>query len=394
MEMLVQDAANLTFSTLNSSELADSSQRGRRFDWSVIEEAGKAHGFDMSLALGQSHRLLLIGDHFQLPPFNSKIFKQLLGDPLRVSKAIISGERFAPTLVDASIVREEEGRETFAERCDRWMRMVDIFGRFFRNSMGEDQGAAGPAATLTDQHRMHPAIANLVGKVFYPDEEHGTILVSPLETHARFAGNPPFVIRPGSWLPAERIVWCDVPWRQKDKFARGEQNGVFASPSETQLILRVLSELLPRNGKACEIQILSPYNDQLDHIREAVQDARRQGRLAPMFEPTFDMTLGKRLGATVDEFQGSEADIVIVSLVRNNPLPPWASVGFLKEANRMNVLLSRARHKLVIVGSWAFFRSRVDADTPADAEYAYIGRMMDHLDAERLAGTMKLVNLT
>jgi hypothetical protein len=35
--------------------------RGRRFDWSVIEEAGKAHGFDMAAALRESHRLLLIG---------------------------------------------------------------------------------------------------------------------------------------------------------------------------------------------------------------------------------------------------------------------------------------------------------------------------------------------
>ena len=61
---------------------------------------------------------------------------------------------------------------------------------------------------------------------------------------------------------------------------------------------------------------------------------------------------------------------------RNNALVPWKSVGFLKEPNRMDVLLSRARHKLIIVGSWDFFASRCDVHTPPDAEYAYLGRMM------------------
>ncbi len=81
MQRLVQDAANLTFSTSNSAELADLTTRGRRFDWSVIEEAAKAHGFDMAVALQESHRLLLIGDHHQLPPFNVRVFKDLLGEP-------------------------------------------------------------------------------------------------------------------------------------------------------------------------------------------------------------------------------------------------------------------------------------------------------------------------
>ena len=133
----------------------------------------------------------------------------------------------------------------------------------------------------------------------------------------------------------------------------------------------------------------SPYNDQLALIRLEIELAMRQGRLAPMFNAPFDLRHGERLGATVDEFQGSEADVVIVSLVRNNALVPWKSIGFLKEANRMNVLLSRARHKLIIVGSWDFFQSRCTSQTSADDQYAYIGRMMDVMteakEANRLA---------
>jgi serine/threonine protein kinase len=378
MQMLVQDAANVTFSTLNSFDLAELSERGRRFDWSIIEEAGKAHGFDMAIALQESHQLLLIGDHLQLPPFNSKLYKDLLGDPLRVRKSIQVGVQFAASLLDPSIVDEEDGRESFANRCDLWRRLVDLFAKFFRSSIGENPDRKGPAATLTDQHRMHPHIADLVGKTFYSDNEGGTILKSPPETHKRFAGDPPFVIAHDSWLPQQRIVWCDVAWKQKKELAEGEIDGVFASPSETRAVVAALKEILPKQKQACEIQILSPYNDQLDAIREAVMSARQNGLLGHMFEEPFDLKAHKRLGATVDEFQGSEADIVIVSLVRNNALVPWKSVGFLKEANRMNVLLSRAKHKLIIVGSWDFFASRCNEFTSPDEEYAYIGRMMDN----------------
>ncbi|MGO8080498.1 AAA domain-containing protein [Rhizobium leguminosarum] len=392
MQVLVQDAANLTFSTSNSAELAELADRGRKFDWSIIEEAGKAHGFDMAVALQESHRLLLIGDHHQLPPFNVRLFTDLLGEPLRVRRAIQVGAQFAPGLVDPSIVDEEEGRDEFIERCDQWRRMVRLFESIFEKS--RSAGAlTGPAATLTDQHRMHPDIAELVGKVFYPDGNGGTILNSPEETHRKFEGDPPFLSKAGSWLPPERIVWCDVPWVQKQQFAYGETDGLFVSDSEVRLVVKILEELRPRSNEPCEIQILSPYNDQIEAIKNAIDREFSNGKLAHLFEKPFDLKSGKRMGATVDEFQGSEADIVIVSLVRNNALVPWKSVGFLKEKNRMNVLLSRARQKLIIVGSWDFFAGRCDQFTNPDEEYAYLGQMMDVIETARLRGKLARMEL-
>jgi hypothetical protein len=384
MQLLVQHAANLTFSTSNSSELAELSSRGRRFDWSIIEEAAKAHGFDMAAALQASHRLLFIGDHFQLRPFNSRIYKDLLADPLRVRKAIQTGVQFASGLVDPTLVDDQEDRDSFEDRCAKWRRMVDVFAHLFETSAAGHGERPGPAATLTDQHRMHPDIAEVVGRIFYKDDAGGTILASPEETHEKFKEDPPFTLREGSWLHDQRIVWCDVDWVQRTEFAVGETDGLFASPVEASLVVKVLKEIQPRGEQDCEIQILSPYNDQLHAIRERIEAAKNAGDLDHMFRSPFDLRIGKRLGATVDEFQGSEADIVIASLVRNNALVPWKSVGFLKEPNRMNVLLSRARQKLIIIGSWRFFESRCDVHTAADAEYAYIGQMMKVMgEAER-----------
>jgi serine/threonine protein kinase len=380
MQVLVQDAANVTLSTSNSADLAHLAGRGRRFDWSIVEEAGKAHGFDMATALEVSHRLLLIGDHFQLPPYNSQVFRRLLEDPLRVRKAIEKGAQFAPTLVDTALVDDADDREQFTDRCDRWRRMVELFAVLFKACV-EGRDGPGPAATLTDQHRMHPDIAEVVGRTFYPsddpDDKGGTILQSPIETKNKFLGEPPYLILDGSWLPDARIVWCDVDWVQKKEFAVGETQGLFTAPAEAQAVVEVLHEIRCRPGTPCDLQIVSPYNGQLTSIRSMIEAAKQAGRLNHLFEPPFEMMIGKRLGATVDEFQGSEADIVIASLVRNNGLPPANSIGFLRQRNRMNVLLSRAKHKLVIVGSWDFFATRVDARTSADADYAYLGKMTE-----------------
>lgn len=394
MQLLIQDAANISFSTLNSSDLADLTARGRRFDWAVIEEAGKAHGFDMAAALELSHRLLLIGDHYQLPPYNAKLFERLLADPLRVRLAIKSAAKFAPTLVDASLVDDDDERAPFEERCYLWEKMVRLFGTIFSKSLQAESGQPRPAATLTDQHRMHPNIASIVGKIFYPNEQsaHGTILNSPDETVSRFASDPPFAIKPSSWLSDQRVVWCDVPWIQRTEFAEGEKEGLFTAPVEAQAVIEVLKCLEPISARDCSIQILSPYTNQLGEIRAAIETARKFGELDHMFQKPFDLLIDKRLGASVDEFQGSEADVIIVSLVRNNGLPPWRSLGFLKEENRMNVLLSRARHKLIIVGSWEFFDTRCDEQTGPDTEYRYIGSMMSVLSEAKADGILAKVH--
>jgi hypothetical protein len=67
---------------------------------------------------------------------------------------------------------------------------------------------------------------------------------------------------------------------------------------------------------------------------------------------------------TVDSFQGSEADLVVISLVRNNPRSGGSAIGFLRDRRRMNVALSRAKSKLVIVGSLQFLSEAVRGVNP------------------------------
>ncbi|QNY29240.1 hypothetical protein IC763_11960 [Acinetobacter seifertii] len=62
--------------------------------------------------------------------------------------------------------------------------------------------------------------------------------------------------------------------------------------------------------------------------------------------------------STIDSFQGDEADFVIISLVRNNGMSnPISSLGILLDSRRINVMLSRAKYKLIIIGSYTFIDS-------------------------------------
>src|SRR5690606_22897989 len=66
---LVRRGASLTYCTTSAGDLEELADGAQSFDWSIVEEAGKAHGFDLALPLQAGHRWLLIGDPKQLPPY-------------------------------------------------------------------------------------------------------------------------------------------------------------------------------------------------------------------------------------------------------------------------------------------------------------------------------------
>ena len=79
---------------------------------------------------------------------------------------------------------------------------------------------------------------------------------------------------------------------------------------------------------------------------------------------------------------GSTADTVIISLVRNNGHAGSKALGFLSDKRRMNVLMSRARWKLILVGSLPFLRARFQAELPAvdNEKLEFLRRWLATLD--------------
>jgi superfamily I DNA and/or RNA helicase len=295
--------------------------------------------------------------------------------------ALKAGSPFAPGLVDrAYIGMDEADQRRFADACLGWVDMVQFFAEMYRRCERSDVNGVKIAKQLTEQHRMHPDIAAMISDCFYK----GALTTHP-DAAARFTTEPaPFVVTDRGWLPREsHIIFVDLPWIQEEKHATGERGGDagsprYTNPGEVDALGRVLSQFRARIGASCHLQVLSPYRAQVRLLARAIAEEMAGGRLQELNAPEFDMRRGKRLGATVDEFQGSEADVVVISLVRNNDEKIGKGLGFLADRRRVNVLLSRARHKLVLVGSWNFLTSRVNCSVePRDEEeLAHIARLM------------------
>ncbi|CAG8682106.1 24657_t:CDS:10, partial [Gigaspora margarita] len=146
---------------------------------------------------------------------------------------------------------------------------------------------------------------------------------------------------------------------------------------EVEMVVELVKYFV-RNGynNQSQIAVLTPYLGQLIKIRDALQksfvvviDERDDQMITHMEEgidaenentdggsTTFTIASEKKLSQqvilrTVDNFQGEEADIVIVSLVRNCNNLDRGNIGFLKSRNRSNVLLSRAKHGMFLLGN-------------------------------------------
>jgi hypothetical protein len=356
-ESLVLQSANVLFSTTNSGDLARLVDEHTQFDWVIVEEAAKATGLELLAPLLLSMRRLLIGDHNQLPPFDTERVLRFLSDQTRVKTAVadsdaLLGSIFGEFGIDE--LRESvEDDQLLSRTCEAAKRVILLFESLVVPELEWQEANPGRkkvAIELLDQHRMHPAIATVISECFYRDR-----LKNAAKREAKFLnGTPPFnVVGP---LPPSPIVIIDMPYMQQEPGA-AEQLPVYHNPTELKAVTRVLSMLRPlvdEEGKPPTLAVLSPYGEQVSRIRLAIEDAMT-GNLAAL--SGFDRaTKTGGFHGTVDSFQGGEADIVVISLVRNNDHTGGRALGFLRKRRRMNVLLSRAKWKLVIVTSLKFLR--------------------------------------
>lgn len=173
---------------------------------------------------------------------------------------------------------------------------------------------------LDVQFRMHPSIGDVVSRLFY----EGKVRSGP--------GSDRRPLPPGDFDRAHRVMWIDVVGKD---FKVGRTSR--ANDAERQVILRLLSKLdsdASRAGVHLEVVVIAAYRGQADKLQAEVRAAARSW-------PSLRVK-----AATVDAFQGREADVVLYSLVRTGD----AERRFIADGRRFNVALSRARSLLVLVG--------------------------------------------
>lgn len=173
---------------------------------------------------------------------------------------------------------------------------------------------------LDTQFRMHPTIGTVVSKLFY---------------EGRVKNGPNTATRPmpaGDFDRENRVMWVDVVGRDERSGATSRVNEV-----EAEVIVRLLDKLdtdARAAGQTLSVAVISPYKAQVMALKAKLGEFKSAWK-------ALEVT-----AATVDAFQGREADVVLYSMVRVGS----SERRFVADGRRFNVALSRAKSLLVMVG--------------------------------------------
>lgn len=281
------NSANVIASTLVGSSARILS--GMKFSSLFIDEAAQALEPAAWIPMRRAGRLILAGDHCQLPPTVKSI------------EAMRQG--FSMSLME---------------------RLVDMH--------------PDAVQLLTTQYRMHEDIMRFSSDWFYD----GRMQAAP---EARYRGILD-LDTPIEWVDTSAIPSSeDEQDDERDSFREsvaGENFGRI-NKEEARLTLLTLQNYINRIGKQrflderIDVGLISPYRAQTRYLRHLLKNVS-------FFKPFKSMITVN----TVDGFQGQERDIIVISMVRSNE---EGDIGFLRDLRRMNVAMTRARMKLLIIGS-------------------------------------------
>jgi hypothetical protein len=234
-EAMILRSANLVFATTNSAAVEQLIEETSLFDWTIVEEAGKATGGELLSPLLLSHRRLMIGDHQQLAPFGADSMVKLLSSSESVKEAL----RAAQTQI-TRYLREPGIEEIFAEvdvedadfgrLCADTLAILTLFETLVRQEIAAQSAKSSRRPIfhkLNEQHRMHPAIAKIVSDCFY----EGTIKTNEKKEKKYRSTAPPFRFSDDR-LPELPIVFIDMPYSRETVGYRG---GEKTPPGVTQM---------------------------------------------------------------------------------------------------------------------------------------------------------------
>ncbi len=183
----------------------------------------------------------------------------------------------------------------------------------------------GPTASrrLGVQYRMHHRIMAFSSAEFY-----GGSLIASLSVSNHLLRDLPGIT--SNDLTGTPLDFIDTAGASYDETVELDGDSRF-NQMEAELVLKKVQALLDAGLAPAEMAVISPYSAQVRLLRERLR------------QPEIEID-------SVDGFQGREKEAIIVSLVRSNP---EGEIGFLEDIRRINVALTRARRKLIIIGDSA-----------------------------------------
>jgi DNA polymerase III delta prime subunit len=300
-------------------------------DLVIIDEAAHATAPETIIPMLYGTRTLLIGDEMQLPPLNRYALPMPQED----------------WLPDALQERLKESSLPGRLPAD-WLER-SLFEWIYRERPGVRR------VMLNTQFRMHPAIADFVGSVFYPEGLESGVKADDRSLQFAEFTRPICLISTSN----DRENFEHIHEIRENEFAKSYSNRL-----EAALVERVVKKAAEHLLESASVGIITPYAPQKELIRRRLENVHGQfGNLDLDFEDV----------GSVDSYQGSERDIIIVSFVRSpracnrcggskaaarKACPVCNGRGYLgsglrfvHDLRRLNVAFSRARKMLILVGN-------------------------------------------
>lgn len=224
---------------------------------------------------------------------------------------LVGDEKQLPPFLDSALTEPDL-------LADRDLTLGEVDERLFA-SLGSALPAASVSA-LSHQHRMHSDIGRVVSDVFYG----GTLRSTP-----------------GPMRPlVEKALGGAAVWYDTGNTKESRNGLSFHNRAEAKAVANLVRTIdnyaVMLDIEHVEIAVLSGYAAQVQVLQEVLSSTKSTLRVVRLKV------------ATIDSYQGQEADICIVSLTRSNSAH---DIGFLQQPERLNVAISRARDGLVIVGN-------------------------------------------
>lgn len=273
------------------------------YDFVIIDEAARSISSELAIAMQSAKRVLLVGDHLQLPPLYSDAHKAALARRLGINN----------------------------DRTELDVILCSDFARAFNSEYGIQASAA-----LLTQYRMAPPIGNLVSNTFYKGKlSNGHRAIPDIYMNAPKALKSP-------------VTWLDTSPYGRRAHHQDDRGVSIYNRFEAEQVIEILKQISHNDRFLKELSQLKDNDDAL--IGVICMYAEQKKLIRQKFNQEIWSEGFKELVkiGTVDSYQGKENRIIILSLTRSDK--SWTP-GFLKAPNRINVAMSRAMDRLLIIGN-------------------------------------------
>ena len=288
--------------------VADPDKVDDKFEETVVSKCDDARVYQAQVVLGTVNRLALCDwaddffDWLILDEANKVRVNEML-PLLRLAQRwlLVGDHRQLPPVVDESAAGFD------GDPAKARVRDASFFELYW------EPLSTNKRLMLDEQYRMAESIGNFVSKAFY-------------EGRLRNAAGTEKLRSPLAWPFNKNLTWLTLRGPEE----RGG-SGSLSNEAEIVAVRRVIKALTKNYRENLSVAVIAMYQDQVMALKDVLQE----------------LNLVWLEVDTVDAFEGEEADVVILSLVRSNEAE---RIGFLDKAQRLNVAISRAKRLLIVVG--------------------------------------------